>query len=172
MILNRLFDKLLRRKNPIQYWKKQGVKIGKGCSISPLACFDTEPYLIEIGDNVRINSGVQFVTHDGGVWVVRHMIDKYSDVDLFGSIKVSDNVHIGTNAIIMPNVKIGCNCVIGCGAIVTHDVPDNTVVAGIPARRIESIDEYFEKHKHEYLKTKHMGPKEKKEYLCSAKMDG
>ena len=63
--------------------------------------------MIEIGDNVRITSGVRFVTHDGGVWVLRHKYSELSDIDLFGKIRIGNNVHIGFNAIIMPGVTIG-----------------------------------------------------------------
>ena len=45
----------------------------------------------------------------------------------------------------MPGVTIGSNCIIGCGAVVTKDIPDNSVAAGVPARVIETIDEYYEK---------------------------
>lgn len=65
--------------------------------------------------------------------------------DLFGTIVVGDNTHIGWNRIIMPNVKIGKNCIIGCGAIVTKDIPDNSITVGIPARVIENSSEYEKK---------------------------
>ena len=53
--------------------------------------------------------------------------------------------------IVLKGVTIGDNCIIGFGAIVMKDVPDNSVVAGIPARVICSIDEYFEKRKKKSL---------------------
>ena len=95
---------------------RNGGKIGENCEIFPNVEFGSEPYLITIGNNVRITNGVKFVTHDGGVWVLRNLGLK--DIDCFGEIIIGDNVHIGWNAIIMPNVKIGDNCVIGAGAVV------------------------------------------------------
>ena len=95
--------------------------------------------MIEIGNHVRINSGVQFVTHDGGVWIFRQKEDT-KDVDLFVRINVGNNVHIGTNSIIMPGVTIGDNVVVGCGAIVTHNIPDNSIAVGVPARVIENVE--------------------------------
>lgn len=47
---------------------------------------------------------------------------------------IGDNVIIGTHSQIIGNVKIGNNAVVGAGAIVTHDVPDNVVVVGNPAK--------------------------------------
>lgn len=54
---------------------------------------------------------------------------------------IGDNVLIGVHAQILGNVKIGNNSVVGAGAIVTHDVPDNVVVVGNPARILRRIDE-------------------------------
>lgn len=45
---------------------KTGGVLGKNCVIYPDVEFGSEPYLIKIGDNVRITNGVRFVTHDGG----------------------------------------------------------------------------------------------------------
>ncbi len=55
--------------SPLQYQKylrKTGVTIGKGCIVDKSAIFGSEPWLIRIGDNVRITKNVQFITHDGG----------------------------------------------------------------------------------------------------------
>lgn len=84
-----------------------------------------------------------FVTHDGGIWSIRHMssMEQYKEADIFGEIKVGSNVHIGTGSIIMPGVTIGNNVIIGCGAIVCHDIPNDSVAVGVPARIIESIEE-------------------------------
>lgn len=54
--------------------------------------------------------------------------------------------------------------IVGCAAVVTHDIPDNVVVAGIPARVIESIDEYYQKSKMRCDNTKHMSVEEKRRY--------
>lgn len=137
--------------------------IGNGCEIFPDVEFGSEPYLIHIGNHVRITNGVRFVTHDGGLWTLRELGLK--DADCFGPITIGDNVYIGWNAIIMPNVQIGNNCVIGAGAVVTKSIPDNSVVAGVPAKVIETIDEYTEKVKKKCDYTKSMSWKSKKEYL-------
>ena len=159
-------------KNYPDYLRKQGAKIGRDCEIYKSANFQSEPYLISIGDHVRVNSGVQLVTHDGGVWVLReaqsHFGDEFKQADRFGRIVIGNNVHIGTNAIIMPGVSIGNNCIVGCGSVVTHNVSDNTIVAGVPAREIESIEEYAEKTRREnYVNTKGMSREEKRHFLCN-----
>lgn len=100
----------------------------------------------------------------GGLWVLRNTDLINSCADKIGVITVGNNVNIGWNAMIMPGVSIGNNVVIGCGAIVTKDVPNNTVVAGVPAKVIETIEEYCEK-KDKIILTKGMSYIEKKEYL-------
>lgn len=161
----KLIDKIEKRiLSPYKYAKKQGVKLGENCEIYRNVLWGSEPYLISVGNNVRVTSGVKFVTHDGGIWVLRNL-KLLEDADVFGKIVIGDNVHIGFDAIIMPGVTIGNNVIVGCGAVVTKDVPDNTIVAGVPARKIKTIDEYFEKHKKKCDYTKKLNKKEKKEYL-------
>ncbi|MBR3836875.1 MAG: acyltransferase [Clostridia bacterium] len=164
-IFNQLRNKLIKRKSPIDYWRKMGAKIGEGCEIYSSANFGSEPYLITLGNHVRINSGVLLITHDGGVWVLRHLKDEYKNIDIFGKITIGNNVHIGTNAIIMPGVNIGNNCIVGCGAIVTKNIPDNSIAVGIPAKVIESIDEYEKKHADDFVHTKMLTKEQKKKAL-------
>ena len=54
-------------------------------------------------------------------------------------IIIGDDVWIGANAVILPGVTIGKHCVVAAGAVVTKDVPDNTIVGGVPAKEIKKI---------------------------------
>lgn len=164
-IISRIMERRMRRRHPAAYWRKKGCEIGEGAEIYPLAEFGSEPYLIKIGKNVRVNTGVNLITHDGGVWVLRHWKPEYRNIDMIRRIKIGDNVHIGTNATIMPGVTIGSNCIIGCGAIVTKDVPDNSICVGVPARVIETLEEYEQKHAKDFIQTKNMTYEEKRKYL-------
>lgn len=105
------------------------------------------------------------MTHDGGCWVLRRIYDDCSDADLFGQIKIGNNVHIGTNTVIMPGVCIGNNVIVGCGAVVTKNIADNSIAVGVPARIIETIDEFAQKHCEDFVHTKNLTPDRKREFL-------
>jgi len=87
------------------------------------------------------------------------------DADKYGQIVIGDNTHIGVGVTVMGGVTIGKNCIVGCGAVVTKSIPDNSVAVGIPARVIETIEEYYEKNKDKIVNTKHFSVSEKKEFL-------
>ena len=55
------------------------------------------------------------------------------------SVVISDDVWIGANAVILPGVTIGHHAVVAAGAVVTNDVPDNSIVAGVPAKIIKDL---------------------------------
>ncbi len=144
---------------------KEGMVVGKGVSVVGEVDFGSEPYLITLGDKVRISFDVTFITHDGGTWAFRDL-PEYKDVIKYGKIKVGNNTFIGARSVIMPGVTIGERCVIGCGSIVTKDVPDNTVVCGVPAKYVMTTSEYAEKCKNNmepYDVTAYL--ENKKEYL-------
>ena len=98
--------------------------------------------LIKIGSNVRISSKVSFICHD----TIHIMLNRRHN-ELFqeniGCIEIGDNVFVGAGTTILYNVKVGSNVIIGAGSLVNKDIPDNSVVAGVPARVIGSLDDYI-----------------------------
>lgn len=152
--------------NPMGYARSIGVRVGHKTRMlgMELGSFGSEPYLVQIGDNVSIASGVKFITHDGGVWVLR---DQDPDMDIIAPIKVGNNVIIGIDSIILPGVIIGDNCVIGAGSVVSRDIPSRTVAAGVPAKPIKTIEEYRKKAKEKNMKIHLLPPDEKKKYLLN-----
>lgn len=143
-----------------------GVKLGDNIELGNNIFWGSEPYLISIGSDTRISNNVKFITHDGGLWVLRNL-NKLENSDYIAPINIGKNVNIGMNVAIMPGVNIGDNCVIGYGAVVTKDIPSNSVAVGIPAKVIETIDEYYEKKKNKVDYTKNMKSSEKKIYLIN-----
>jgi len=124
-----------------EYFRKQGAHIGERCYIVPRSLC-TEPYLLKIGNHVLIAQGVVFHTHDGGTWVFR---EEMAELRVFGPIVVEDNSIIGANSQILPNVTIGRNSIVGTGSVVITDVPPDSLVMGVPARKMGSVDKYREK---------------------------
>ena len=153
-----LFGKLkkIRLSHHLKKNVKKGLIYGKNCVFCDRTNFGSEPYLISIGDNVRITEGVKFITHDGGTWVLNNLDHK--NLDVFGRIVIGNNVHIGVNSIIMPGVVIGDNVwigegsviqagvtigygsIIGANSVVTKNVPPMSLVGGQPARVIKEYD--------------------------------
>ena len=66
-------------------------------------------------------------------------------LDSVGKIDIRDNVFIGYGAIVLPNVTISSNAIVGAGAVVTKDVAEGDIVAGIPARPIGRVFDESEK---------------------------
>lgn len=148
----------------IGYVKHIGVNIGSGVHIygNPITMFGTEPWCVTLGNNVHITREVIFINHDGGTLLYRHIIP---DLEITLPIVVGDNVYIGVRSIILPGVHIGNNCIIAAGSVVSKDVPDNSVVGGVPARFIKTADEYLESIKERSLHLGHLKGKEKDDAL-------
>ena len=107
------------------------------------------PWMISIGNHVRITEGVKILTHDYSWSVLKNY--RGGVFGASGIVEIGDNVFIGMNAIIERNVKIGNNVVIGAGSIVTKDCEENSVYAGVPAKRIMNIDEFLMKRRDKQL---------------------
>lgn len=86
---------------------------------------------VEIGDGVMIGPHVSLLT-------ANHDFDDHM-VLLCGKIRIQNNAWIGANASILAGVTVGENAVVAAGAVVTRDVPANTVVGGNPARVLKQL---------------------------------
>lgn len=161
-MLKRLFMLFLSKTDNVNYARKLGVQVGKDCRLNGVS-FGSEAYLVKLGNHVSATR-VHFETHDGGMWIFR---DKHPDWDKIRGISVGNNVYIGFDCLIMPGVTIGNNVIIGAKTVVTKDIPDNVVVAGVPGRIIKTTDEYYNKISQEVVNTKKMSSEEKRRYLIN-----
>lgn len=118
-----------------------GMKVGKnfgrlnGVILDPSHC-----WLIEIGDHVTLAPRVHILCHDAST-------KTFLNYTKIGRVTIGDNVFIGAESVVLPGVTIGNNVIVGANSTVTHDVPDNTVVAGSPARVICTLEEYLNKER-------------------------
>ena len=149
--------------------RANGANVGDGTRLNcDPGAFGSEPYLVEVGENCLFAAGVHFITHDGGVKVL-NSLDYFNGarMDRIARIKIGNNVYIGTGAYVMQGVTIGNNCIIGAAAVVTHDIPDNSVAVGVPAKVIKTIDEYYQSgiDKGWYYPTAGMSREEKRAYF-------
>lgn len=159
----------IRLQSPIYYCGAEYMAIGDGFHSQPglrIECIDNyfdqhfKPQLIigrnvsfnyychvgcinriEIGDNVLIGSHVLITDHSHGKLERTDVPFEKRQLLSKGPVVIKNNVWIGENACIMPGVTIGEGSIIAALAVVTHDVPPYSVVAGVPARVVKKL--YF-----------------------------
>lgn len=104
---------------------------------------------VEIGNNNVFGSDVSIVSHNHGMEIVDGK--PFMDQPLTSApIKIGNNVWAGDKVTILPGVTIGNNVILAAGSIVNKSVPDNAMVAGIPAKIIKM----YNKEKKEWEKVK------------------
>lgn len=118
-----------------------GMTVGKnfgrlhGVILDPSHC-----WLITIGDNVTMAPRVHILCHDAST-------KGFLGYTKIGRVNIGNDVFIGAESVVLPGVTIGNRVIVGANSTVTHDVPDNSVVVGSPARVLCSLDEYLEKER-------------------------
>lgn len=134
-ILSRILDKEVHDVTvftPIYINYGKHINIGKNVFIN-FDCTFLALGGITIEDDVLIGPKVSLITEN-------HPLNPLERKGLIGKpILIKKNAWIGANATILPGVTIGENAVIAAGAVVSKDVSDNTVVGGIPAKLIKTI---------------------------------
>ena len=138
----------------ICYLRSHGAEIGEDVfvyDVTNTMLDKSAPWLLKIGNHVRIAGGTKILTHDYSWSVLKHYapegIQPGAVIGAQSPVEIGDCVFIGMNCIITRGVKIGSHVVIGAGSVVTKDCPDGGVYAGNPARRIMNIEEYYNKRK-------------------------
>lgn len=117
----------------------RGMRVGSnflrlnGVILDPDHCWH-----IEIGNNVTLAPRVHILCHDAST----KFFLGYTKI---GNVKIGNQVFIGAETVVLPGVTIGNRVIVGANSTVTHDIPDNVVAAGSPAKIICSIDEYIDK---------------------------
>jgi len=108
-------------------------KIGLGSAIFQSVTIQRDAF---IGRHCIINTNAS-VDHD---CIIEDFVHVSPSATLCGNIKVGEGTLIGANATILPNVKIGKWCKIGAGAVLTNDVPDYSLVIGVPGKIVKTFN--------------------------------
>jgi acetyltransferase-like isoleucine patch superfamily enzyme len=109
--------------------------IGAGSFLNRNCYLDLEDRIV-LGDRVVIGHGTTLVT-------TKHKIgpsDKRCDGYTSASIHIGNGAWVGANVTVLAGVTIGSGAVVAAGALVVRDVPPDTLVAGVPAQVVRSLD--------------------------------
>ena len=136
-LLSRLFghdvDSSLRVFPPFYTDFGKNIHIGKNVFINA-CCHFQDHGGVTLGDGCQIGHNVVFATLNHG------MAPEDRGTTYPAPIRLGKNVWVGSNATILQGVSIGDNSIVAAGAVVTRDVPENVIVAGVPAKIIKTID--------------------------------
>lgn len=148
MIIDRLFpqhDDGIYLQGPIHIDYGRFTKIGKNFYANfNFTILDICP--VTIGDNVMCSSNVSIITAMHPLMYqqrnIRQQADgQFDDVEYGKPVTIGDNCWLASNVTVCPGVTIGNGCVIGAGTVVTKDIPDNSLVLGVPGKVIRPITE-------------------------------
>ena len=130
----------------IEFLRQQGAKIGDNCYIyapTKTTIDSSRAFLLTIGNNVSITQGAIILVHDYSYSVLNDVYNVMPNP--CSETKIGNNCFIGMNAIILSGAEIGDNCIIGAGSVVAGEIPNNSVAAGVPAKVICTLEQYYNK---------------------------
>ena len=94
----------------------------------------TNDVKIENGVLINLNCTIGHDSHIGS------FVEMSPGVHISGNCVVGDYSVLGTNSTVLPKISIGKNVIVGAGSVVTKNIPDNSLVVGIPAKVIKELN--------------------------------
>lgn len=120
-------------------WGGVNILNPKKTEIGTNVVFDTmSPESITIEEGVIISTGCKIISHYLDPYKMTPQ-DRLENRYPFGKVVIKKNAFIGMGSLIIKPVTIGENAIIGAGSVITHDIPDNEIWAGNPARKIRNL---------------------------------
>ncbi|MFC1504997.1 acyltransferase [Thermodesulfobacteriota bacterium] len=147
--INPFYEDLFEWKERGRYWTKNNnnvtiynsttmvgkVEIGENTWIGPFCSLDGNGGL-KIGRYCSISLGCQLLTHDTVKWALSAGKAEYE----YAKTTINDCCFLGSYTVVNKGVTIGKHCVIGAGSVVTKDIPDYTIAAGVPTNSIGRVE--------------------------------
>jgi maltose O-acetyltransferase len=131
----------------VQMLEAKGLRIEKGVWFGPGVFIDPDfASLITIGEHTTFGPRAVVLAHDASM-------KKLTGYTKFAPVTIGKYVFVGCGAIILPGATIGDRVVVAAGAVVSGDVPENSIVGGNPAKVLGSTDAFTEKHNARIAKT-------------------
>jgi acetyltransferase-like isoleucine patch superfamily enzyme len=124
----------VRFRQPVAIYHPEGLRLGNQIDIGEFVHIRANGG-VTIGDRVLIASHVVITSRGHPIAPPRFGVTEDAPV------RIDDDVWIGAGAIVLPGVTVGKGAVVAAGAVVAHDVPAMTVVAGVPARVLKTLEE-------------------------------
>ncbi|MDP2690423.1 MAG: acyltransferase [Deltaproteobacteria bacterium] len=121
--------------NIIQTGYGGSVKIGERTHILPRCQLSAYKGRITIGSGVLVASNCAFYPYNHGIAAGRPIREQ--PIESKGGITVGDGAWLGYGVTVLAGVRIGNGAVVGAGSVVTRDIPDGAVAAGVPARVLQ-----------------------------------
>lgn len=124
------------------FYEMTGVPIGAGTVINPnVLLYDEYRALVSFGERVSVASGVALIAASGpNNSRLAELPYVRANLVQTAAITVEADAWLGAHAVVLPGVTIGACAIVGAGAVVAEDVSGHTIVAGVPARVVRSLD--------------------------------
>ncbi|WP_295067293.1 DapH/DapD/GlmU-related protein [Ruminococcus sp.] len=136
-------SKILKNNKEVisDFFRKYGMTVGKGCNIC-CNIMTTEPFLVEIGNNVTISGDVILITHDNSISKVDNKCP-----NIYGKIKIGNNCFIGQRSTLLYGVTLVDNVIVAAGSVVTKSVfKSGIIIGGNPAHEISTWSKFIKEN--------------------------
>lgn len=137
-----LYRAVMKRRHgqQLRRWTAAGLVLGDGVNINQGVALDSWTWLISIGDGATLAPGVRIVAHDASTHA-------HLGVARVGRVDIGRRAFVGADSTVLPGVRIGDDAVVAAGSVVVDDVAPRTVVGGVPARELMTLEVFLDRQR-------------------------